>query len=1606
MKQLSDLFATKVWLLVLFSCLVTFKGHSQLVADFNADTTSGCEPVVIKFNDLSKGNPTAWLWDLGNGITSTQQNPVTFYFDPGTYTISLQVINGTDTQTIVKEHYITVYSLPEINFGLSDSIGCFPFTIRFTDLSIPKSGEIKSLQWDFGDGTFSNETIADHTYNVAGNFTISLIATNTLGCRSLLSKSNLLKVLEGVKAGFDLENDTNCNAPANFHFNNTSKGKDIQSYKWDFGDGKSDTTTNPNHIYTSQGSYSVGLTVSNTDGCSDSIFKQNLVRIGSVNASFLSDDSVCENASIVFKNTSEPAPTSVLWNFGDGSTSTLLNPTKSYATAGTYTVTLTSFFSGCSDVATHNITILPLPSAAFTTSSLLSTCKNPLFVNFKSNDQALADYKWNFGDGNTSDSSSPGYTYTTPGLYNVSLQVTGANGCTNKLTRNNLAYFGPPSVLRIDGLPYRGCAPYETKLSAPVESPEPVVTYLWNFGDSTTSTEETPTHFWANEGSYTISVTITTVNGCTTTFKLPNTLVLTKKPVIAFTATPQNACAFQNINFKDSTSGNVTKLEWFFGDGGASNEKDPLYNYKDTGSFQVMLVASNEGCFDTLKAPDFIYINPPIARFNTVLDCATPSIRQFNDSSLGATSWAWNFGDNTASSDQNPQHTFSKSGLFNVELEVSNSICKHSIIQPVWVIVESPVLIVSNASKCKSAVTRFIVDSINTSFYNQYIWDFGDGNNTTTSASLTSYNYVGSGTFNPSVTLVDNNGCKQIVASIIGINIIGPDADFSIQPNACSNALVPINNLSEAPAEFPISTFIWNYGDGTIDTLASSEAKHKYVKPGKYNIKLTIIDSVGCMDVVSKPGIILVTQPKSSFTISDSLNCLISNVTFASTSSGMNLKYYWNLGDGIIANQQQVTYKFKNEKEYNIKLVVTDTFGCIDSLTKTRAVKVANVKAVMQTRDSLSSCPPFIITLWNKSTNYSSFYWDFNDRSFSNLDSPSHYYNVPGVYKIKLITKGYGECTDTATTTITLLGPSGKFRYNPYTICSPGVATFIASTSNKASFIWDFGDGTITRTTDSVTIHDYVNPGKYKPKLLLVDVAGCQVPIIGKDTIIIIKAKAAIKNITSLSCDSTTVQFFDSSRVDFDRVAVYTWNFGDGSKDTIYQNPVHFYQAPGNYPVTLTIKTKNGCTNTSTLQTAIKVVKSPSIKIVSDAGVCKDNTTLFRGEELVKDTSVLKWKWDFGNGQTATLQNPPVQLFNTAASYVIKVSVTNSSGCNALGQQPFTVYPTPNINAGNDTVLCFGNTLLLQPAGANTYRWSSQSTLSCLNCATPVAKPVTATTYKVEGTSAFGCKSSDTIRVGVTYPFKATTSLTDTLCVGEAAKLYASGSDTYKWSPAAGLNNASLANPVATPNATTTYQVIVSDKYQCFADTGYVKIVVYPIPKINIEQDEYTLPVGNSVLLKTTHSDEVTSYKWTPYIGLSCINCPQPIASPRNTTDYFVRVLNDGGCKAEDKVTVTVICNNANIFIPNTFSPNGDGMNDVFFVRGKGVASVKAITIFNRWGAVVFQKTNISINDPLAGWDGTYNSTTLTPDVFVYKVDIVCENNQVFSLKGNVTLIK
>ena len=153
-------------------------------------------------------------------------------------------------------------------------------------------------------------------------------------------------------------------------------------------------------------------------------------------------------------------------------------------------------------------------------------------------------------------------------------------------------------------------------------------------------------------------------------------------------------------------------------------------------------------------------------------------------------------------------------------------------------------------------------------------------------------------------------------------------------------------------------------------------------------------------------------------------------------------------------------------------------------------------------------------------------------------------------------------------------------------------------------------------------------------------------------------------------------------------------------------------------------------------------------------------------------------------------------------------------------------------------------------------------------------------------------------------------------------------------------------------------------------------------------------------------SNDVTSVLWTPTGSIFRNNFPAITVKPNETTEYTVEVKNPGGCKSTDKVTVFVVCNGANVFIPNTFSPNGDGSNDIFYPRGTGLFSIKTLRIFSRWGEIVYEKNGFMPNDASAGWNGTFKGVKLTPDVYVYTIDIICDNSTIMTFKGNVALIQ
>ena len=1586
---------------VFFILVITIqtKLFAQLSANFSASPVSGCSPIVVQFSDKSTGGPTQWIWDLGNGTTSVLQNPSATYFNPGTYSVKLIVRNGSGSDSIVKNQLITVYANPNVNLKASDSSGCFPLGVQFTDVSSAGSGAINNWSWDFGDGSSSNSSNPYHTYTSAGNFTVTLKVTNSFGCTKAFSKLRYINVSNGVKAGFTHTTVGKCSAPVTVNFSNTTTGPGTITYNWDFGDGTSNTVANPSHTYTNAGTYTVSLIAVSPQGCSDTLKKINLISIGTLSSKFNSPDVACQGQSYLITNSSSPTPGSVVWNFGDGTTSTDINPYKTYNAPGTYIIKLVNNFGGCLDSTTKTISVIAKPVSEFTSGNR-NFCSIPAIVKFSNSSSGAVSYEWNFGDGSTSTEMNPFHTYTAEGKYTVQLVSTNATGCTDTITKQDFIQIQKP-VITINGFPQKGCVPLTIKPTASIVSNNSIVSYLWKFGDGATSNLINPTHTYTVAGNYDVSLIITTASGCTDSLTLANAVRVGDKPAANFSVMPNDVCAIEPVHFTDKSTGKVDDWFWEFGDGYTSTESNPTHSYSDTGWFNVTLIVKSNFCPDTLKLKDIVHIKPPIGYFEIARSCANKYKIDFVDKSIGATSWGWDFGDGTTSVQRHNSHTYSAPGTYIVKLFVSNGTCNYTYARAIQVVDEKADLVLSKTIVCKNNSVDYEPKNIDPKNIVYWQWDFGDG--TSSTLSNPTHNYVTAGDYKVSLTITDIFGCSSSKSA--DIKVYGPSAEFSYDvPAAClENNKITFTDQSLSDGKNGLAKWLWNFGDGILDSAKAITRVHNYATSGNYTVSLTVIDNYGCSDQLVKSSAIIISKPHADFTAQDTVSCVSAQIQFINSSVGNTLQYDWNFGDAGQSNSIAPSHAYSAIGKYSVRLQVTDAYGCKDSLTKQSYIDISLPKALFTVSDSIGMCPPLNVVFTNQSSNYTNFQWDFGDGNTSILEKPSHYYTIPGIYYAKLTVTGPGGCTEVMTKKIEVRGPSGKFDYTPKVGCNPLTVNFKATTSDNVSFLWDYSDGNTKSSLNSISSHTYTTPGNYVPKLILTDASGCTVPIVGIDTIKVLAAVAKFTMNQTALCDVGTIAFKNTSTSN-DPIKNYQWNFGDGSFATSI-DVSHSYSTPGNYSIQLTVTTQFGCISTLTLTDTVKVYQSPIIQVTGDEEACVPAKVNFDAQIKKGDLANLTWKWNFGNGQTAAIQHPSAITYNTDGLYPVSVVATDSHGCSDSVVRSINIHPLPNTNAGADVMICKGSSVKLQATGADGYTWTASPDLSCIECSDPIAKPMDTIRFVVTGINQFGCARKDTIQVNVRQPFTLSVNPGDTICAGETVHLRASGTDLYQWSPSIGVDNTMAAFTTAKPLTTTTYQVIAKDKDNCFTDTASVYVKVWPVPTVNVTPDQ-TIIVGTSVRMKATASADVVSYNWTPAYNLSCYNCAEPDAKPKQDTKYTVEVKNDGGCKNRAALTVYVTCNNGNVFVPNTFSPNGDGTNDIFYPRGVGIDRIKSLKVFNRWGEIVFERLNFKANDPSAGWNGTYKGQVLTGDVYIYMCEVVCDNNEVLTYRGDLTLLK
>jgi gliding motility-associated-like protein len=652
--------------------------------------------------------------------------------------------------------------------------------------------------------------------------------------------------------------------------------------------------------------------------------------------------------------------------------------------------------------------------------------------------------------------------------------------------------------------------------------------------------------------------------------------------------------------------------------------------------------------------------------------------------------------------------------------------------------------------------------------------------------------------------------------------------------------------------------------------------------------------------------------------------------------------------------------------------------------------------------DSVSTCIPFQVIFTNHSLPSSLTTWDYGDGSVDTGDIVSHTYTQVGTYTVTMTARDFGGCRYIATKQIIVNGPAGAFIYDHGYICGSTPVRFEATVTGTDSIRWNFGDGATLTTTNNVVYHIYGQPGNYIPTVRLLAGAGCSKFLQGVDTIKVDYVDAGFKSNQVKVCGSTTVSFTDTSRAYFG-LQTWQWNFGDGNTSGV-RHPVHTYTSTNTWPVQLIVTGVSGCSDTANIPLFVKVDSKPVASIVAPNVGCVNQPVLYSSVVISSDP-VTYYSWTFSNGATG---NTPTVNNNYAAAgvYNAQLIAGTSFGCYDTAAWSITVNPSPIVTTNVDMVICLGQSAQLNATGGLTYNWAPFSGLSCTTCSNPVATPLTTTQYVVTGYNSYGCAGRDTILITVPQPIDVVVGPNTAICTGGSTQLNATGANSYTWSPAAGLSCTNCAAPVANPAVTTIYRVIGKDAYNCFLDTAYVTVGVGAYPVVNVGPDR-VLATGTQInLTPTATNGPIALWTWSPANDLSCASCPSPVVTAKKDICYSVTATNFFGCSGKDTMCIKVFCESSQLFVPNAFTPDGDGVNDLLVVRAQGIKLVKSFRIFNRWGQVVFEKANFTPNTSTYGWDGTVNGRAAPPDVYVYTCEVVCEDDTPYTYKGNVAIIK
>ncbi len=841
----------------------------------NFDYSSNrCNGSPISFQDLSQPNGgtqiIAWNWNFGDpasGVnnTSSLKNPTHVYQLSGSYTVQLIIRNVNNCSDTI-EKTIDINGIPSVAFS-ADTV-CKGSVTHFTDLSVANSGTLLTWNWDFGDGSTSNEKNPTHTYQESGSYNVSLNVTNSMNCQG--DTTQYVLVYESPHALFSYTGHC-VSSMVSFQDESWTNVGSIYQWHWDFGDGDTSNLKNPTHVYSSPGTFIVKLKVKNTVGCSDSL-EVPVIIYPRPEADFSSFSTFCPKGRVTFSDHSITAGVPVtgwLWIFENGSYSTAANPAYTFPQTDTiYSVTLIiTDANGCTDTLVKDVYVNPGFNYTFMADAVCVGTPTQFIPQNLAHGDTLHDLKWNFGEPgsgtyNSSTLYAPTHQYSSPGTYIVKLLAYNINNCYDSIYKEVIVHPGPIADFIFDTIPY--CDTIALFHNRSTGSGVTVDTLIWQFGDGSTLTETPPflttvSHPYTGFGNYNVSLTAINAHGCRNIYSRP---ILVSCIAATFSEMDTQKCTRQPVSLFDSSApvSLINDWQWFFGDGRDTSYQNYTstlsHTYENPGEYEIILVvtSTNEGVSirDTSRHLVFVKTSPTAA-FSVIPVCFGDTSRFINlsdSNGVSITSTFWRFGETMPAPGDtstliNPDHLYSSAGKYHAMLIVGNRI-----------------------------------------------------------------------------------GCADTIRKDARVNHL-PKADFS-QSVACSRDHVFFTDNS-IPGDTIIESWQWAFHDplNPRDTVIIQDPIHTYASAGQYAVFLKIKDQTGCSDTLTK-SVDVLESPLSAFTIEENIDDMTGKIRLNNNSENA-VNYSWDFGNGSHSTQENPIVTYQTDGLYTIRLVSWASNNCSDT---------------------------------------------------------------------------------------------------------------------------------------------------------------------------------------------------------------------------------------------------------------------------------------------------------------------------------------------------------------------------------------------------------------------------------------------------------------------------------------------------------------------------------------------------------------------------------------------------------------------------------------------------------------------------------------------------